>query len=104
MNSGEKREKDPLWQDFGKNKGKNTVKHYFYRAFVRIRTKIEKKTPSVAWLWLGLGQKKRKQPFWRSFGNEIRAKVMKKKNLFGRAVVRIRAKIETFLRIRAKIQ
>ena len=29
---------------------------------------IKNKTPFVAGLWLGLGQKQRKQPFWRSFG------------------------------------
>ena len=75
---------------FGKNNGNNREKHLLVRALVRIRAKIEKKTP---W-WLGLVRKLAKIKTNTVCGMafvRIRAKI-EKKTLCGKAFVRIRAK------------
>ena len=51
-------------------------KKLFGRAFVRIRSKIEKNTLLVG-LWLGLVQKKRKTPFVARLLDRVSAKIEK---------------------------
>ena len=72
---GQKRENNPLWQGFGKNKDNNRGNTIFGRAFVRVRAQIEE-TPFLIRICLGKWLK------------------IEKNKLFGRALVRIRAKIE----------